>query len=508
MLTSHLAALQVVIPLVCAPVCLLLRRPRHAWVCALLVSWSTLAIAILLTGQVHATGTLTYAIGDWAAPWGIEYRVDMVSALMALIITTIGSLVMPFAWRSIQHEIHSKHIGLFYTCYLLCLSGLLGIVVTGDAFNLFVFLEISSLSSYVLISLGASRRALTAAYQYLVMGTIGATFILIGIGLLYMMTGTLNMADLSQRLPAVMDTRTIRTAFAFVTVGVSIKLALFPLHLWLPNAYTFAPSVVSTFIAATATKVGVYILLRFFFTVFGIGFSFDAMHVGVILMLLATAAMLIASLVAVFQDNIKRMLAYSSVAQIGYVILGISLATTSGVMASMVHLFNHSLIKCALFLSVGCIFLRLGSVNIRDMRGLARHMPWTMAAFVAGGLSLIGIPLSAGFISKWYLVSAVLAEGYWPLAVLILVSSLLALVYIWRVVEVAYFQVPGSEMRQVQEAPAVMLIPTWLLVGANLYFGIDTSLITETARQGAGILINPAAQVLRQDPGTAPPHEP
>ncbi len=279
---------------------------------------------------------------------------------------------MPFAWRSIQQEIRKKHIGLFYTCFLLCLAGLLGIVVTGDAFNLFVFLEISSLSSYVLISLGCSRRALTAAFQYLVMGTIGATFILIGVGLLYMITGTLNMADISQRLPEVADTRTIRVAFAFVTVGVSIKLALFPLHLWLPNAYTFAPSVVSAFFAATATKVGVYVLLRLFFTVFGIGFSFAAMHVGEILMLLAAAAMLVASLVAIFQNNVKRMLAYSSVAQIGYIILGISLATSDGVAAGMIQLFNHALIKCALFLSLGCIFLRLGSVELRDMHGLAQ----------------------------------------------------------------------------------------------------------------------------------------
>ena len=383
---------------------------------------------------------------------------------------------------------------MFYTCYLLCLTGLLGVVVTGDAFNLFVFLEISSLSSYVLISLGSSRRALTAAYQYLVMGTIGATFILIGIGLLYMMTGTLNMLDISQRLPEVADTRTIRVAFAFVTVGVSIKLALFPLHIWLPNAYTFAPSVVTAFIAATATKVGVYVLLRFFFTVFGIHFSFNSMHVGEILMLLAVAAILVASLVAIFQNNVKRMLAYSSVAQIGYIILGISLATSDGVSAGMIHLFNHALIKCALFLALGCIFLRLGSVELKDMHGLGRQMPWTMAAFVAGGLSLIGLPLTAGFISKWYLVSALLTDGYWPLAVLILVSSLLALMYIWRVVEAAWFHVPGAAMHKVREAPVSMLIPVWLLIGANLYVGINAGLITAIARQGANTLIGQTLQ--------------
>ena len=492
MLLSNLPALQVVIPLVAAPVCLLLRNPRHAWAWSTIVSWLVLAIAVVLVQNVYTGGTLSYAIGAWATPWGIEYRVDMAGALMVLIIAAIGAVVMPYAWRSIQHELHKKHAGLFYTCYLLCLTGLLGVVVTGDVFNLFVFLEISSLSSYVLISLGSTRRALTAAYQYLVMGTIGATFILIGVGLLYMMTGTLNMMDLSQRLPEVADTRTIRVAFAFVTVGVSIKLALFPLHIWLPNAYTFAPSVVSAFIAATATKVGVYVLLRFFFTVFGIRFSFAAMHVGEILMLLAVAAILIASLVAVFQDNVKRMLAYSSVAQIGYIILGISLASTAGVSAGMLHLFNHAMIKGALFLAMGCIFLRLGSVELKDMQGLAKQMPWTMAAFVVGGLSLVGIPLTAGFISKWYLVSAVLADGYWPLAVLVLVSSLLALMYIWRVVEAAYFNAPGAEMRKVKEAPAVMLIPTWLLIGANLYFGVNAGLIAGIARQGADVLIGPA----------------
>jgi len=493
-LLANLPALQVVIPLVSAPLCLLLRNPRHAWSCALLVSWLVLAIALLLVQQVSSMGPQSYDIGAWATPAGIAYRIDMAGALMILIIATVGALVMPYAWRSIEHEIHKKQSGLFYTCYLLCLTGLLGIVVTGDAFNLFVFLEISSLSSYVLISLGSSRRALTAAYQYLVMGTIGATFILIGIGFLYMMTGTLNMLDISQRLPAVADTRTIRVAFAFVTVGVSIKLALFPLHLWLPNAYTFAPSVVSAFFAATATKVGVYILLRFFFTIFGIQFSFAAMHVGTILLPLAVAAILIASLVAVFQTNVKRMLAYSSLAQIGYIILGISLGTTAGVSAAMIHLFNHAIIKGALFMAMGCIFLRLGSVELRDMQGLARQMPWTMAAFVAGGLSLIGLPLTAGFISKWYLVSAVLRDGYWPLAVLVLVSSLLALIYIWRVVESAYFGVPARSSSNVKEAPAAMLVPMWLFIGLNLYVGVNAEPITGIAQRAAAGLIGQVLQ--------------
>jgi multicomponent Na+:H+ antiporter subunit D len=303
------------------------------------------------------------------------------------------------------------------------------------------------------------------------------------------MTGTLNMADLAERLPTVSSSRTVIAAFAFITVGASLKLALFPLHLWLPNAYTYAPSAVSAFLAATATKVGVYVLLRFFFTVFGRDFSFEVTRVGEILLVLALVATLVASTVAFFQENVKRMLAYSSVAQVGYMILGASFATVDGLTASIIHLFNHALIKGGLFLALGCVFLRIGSVRIRDMEGLSKTMPLTMAAFVIGGLSLIGVPLTSGFISKWYLVQASLELGWWVVAVLILVSSLIAVAYVWRVVEAAYFRNPGPHAREAKEAPAIMLVSTWVLIGANLYFGIDASVSLEVARRAAETLI-------------------
>ncbi len=497
MLTAHLPVLQVVVPLIAAPVCLLLKKQRHVWAFTLLVSACVFVIALLVLQRVQAGEVLSYALGAWSAPLGIEYRIDSAGAMLVVIIALFGFVIMPYARTSVRREIPAESAGLFYACFLLCLTGLLGIVVTGDAFNLFVFLEISSLSCYVLISLGRTRRALTAAFQYLVMGTIGATFILIGVGLLYMMTGTLNMVDLADRLEAVAGTRTIQAAFGFITVGVSLKLALFPLHLWLPNAYTFSPSMVSAFIAATMTKVSIYVLLRFFFTVFGAEFSFMAMHAGDILLVLAVAAMLVASLVAVYQENIKRMLAYSSLAHVGYIVLGVSLATHAGLSAGMLHVFNHALMKGALFMAMGCIFLRLGSVNLADMHGLARQMPLTMAAFVTGGLGLIGIPLTSGFISKWYLVVAALESGYWPLAVLILLSSLIALVYVWRVVEVAYFQPAGPYTRKLREAPLGMLLPTLLLAAAVVYFGIDSSFTTTLAGQGAEALLQSGRQALQ-----------
>ena len=488
-LGDHLPILAVIIPLLAAPLCALIGRGGVAWYIALAATWLSLASAVVLHGQIVESGSISYALGGWAPPWGIEYRIDLLSSYVLLIVTAIAALVLSFARLSVEQEIPPQQIAHFYAALLLALAGLAGIVSTGDAFNLFVFLEISALSSYALISMGKDRRALNAAFQYLVMGTIGATFILIGIGFLYMMTGTLNMQDLAERLPAMADTRTVRAGFAFLTVGIGLKLALFPLHLWLPNAYAYAPSVVSALLAATATKVAVYAMLRFMFGIFGVEFAFGSMPLGFILITLGLLGILSASLVALFQDNVKRLLAYSSVAQIGYIALGMGLASSTGVTAAMLHLFNHALMKGALFLALGAVAYRLGSVSLRDFAGLGRRMPWTMAAIVIGGLSLIGVPPTAGFVSKWYLVLGVLELGLWPLAVLVLVGSLLALAYVWKIVEVAYFTPSAENAVQIKEAPLSMLLPIWVLVAANVYFGINTELTVGVAQQATTLLL-------------------
>tara|TARA_B100000674_G_C37965606_1_gene974431 strand:- start:1192 stop:2667 length:1476 start_codon:yes stop_codon:yes gene_type:complete len=491
MLLANLPALQVVLPLIAAPICLLIRRSDRAWFWATIVTWFCLGISICLLMEVLSGGAISYPIGDWAAPIGIEYKIDLLSAFLLVIVSSIGAVVLPYAHASVSSEIPEARIYLFYTMYLLCLCGLLGIAVTGDAFNLFVFLEVSSLSSYVLISMGRYRRSLTAAYRYLIMGTVGATFYIIGVGMMYMMTGTLNMADLANRIPAVAETRTIQVAIAFIVVGLSLKLAIFPLHMWLPNAYTFAPSVVTIFLAATATKVAVYALLRMIFTVFG---GDPLFVIGEVLMILSVAAMFVGSLVAIYQTNIKRMLAYSSIAQIGYMVLGISFITTTGLAGGIIHLFNHALVKGALFMAVGGMFFRIASVRLDDMAGIGKRMPITTGCFVIAGLGLIGVPLTAGFISKWYLVLAALEKEMWLIAVLILISSLLAVIYIWRVVEVAYFRAPPKRASVISEPPLSMLIPLFILTGASIYFGIDAGRTVDIAMAAAKFLMIGVAQ--------------
>jgi len=492
---AHLPILQVIVPLMAAPACLILRRPQLVWLFTLLASALAFIISILLLQQVMQTGTISYELGGWSPPWGIEYRIDKLNAFIALIISGVSTVVLLAAQTSIEKEIPQDKHTLFYILYLLSLTGMLGIVTTGDAFNVFVFLEISSLSAYSLIALGRDRRALWASFQYLIMGTIGATFILIGIGLMYQMTGTLNMADLATRLPEVAETRTVTTAYVFFIVGVCLKLALFPLHLWLPNAYAHAPSIVTAFFAATSTKVAAYLLIRFTFSIFGVSFSFTTLPMEMVFLTLGLLGIFVASTVAIYQDNIKHVFAYSSVAQIGYMIVGFSMSTNAGLSAMLLHVFNHALMKGALFLALGAVMLRVGSTQLKDFQGLGRQMPLTMAAIVVGGLSLIGVPLTVGFVSKWYLVVAALEKGWWPVAGLVLLASLLAVVYVWRIVETAYFKAPLAPIagkERVKEAPMAFLLPVWVLVSANVYFGLDTRLSVEVATAAAQSLFGVA----------------
>jgi multicomponent Na+:H+ antiporter subunit D len=458
-LALHLPALQVVVPLAAAPLAVLARRANAAFLLVTLASWAAFAVAVLLWLQVGSQGAISYALGSWAPPLGIEYRVDRLSAFVLVLVAGIAAVALPYSRRSIEAEIPREQHYLFYAMFALCLTGLLGITITGDAFNIFVFLEISSLSTYVLIALGRDRRALVASYQYLVMGTIGATFIVIGVGLLYLKTGTLNLVDMGVRLQEMTSHRPVLAALGFLTVGISLKLALFPLHQWLPNAYTYAPSAVTAFLAATATKVSVYVLLRFYYSVFGESLVFQRLPLPQLMLALSLAAMFAASAIAIFQDDLKRLLAYSSVGQIGYITLGLSFDSASGLTATVVHLFNHGVTKAALFLLVGCAVAVVGGSSLSRLAGLGKVMPLTAFGIVLGGLGLIGVPGTAGFVSKWYLVLAALEQGQWWLAMAIVASSLLAVAYVWRFVEIAYFRAPpaGLPARRLQVLARVHL---------------------------------------------------
>jgi multicomponent Na+:H+ antiporter subunit D len=484
---EHLPALQVVLPLIAAVVCAAVRQRHVCWLITLACSLALPVIAFGLLWQVEKYGPISYALGGFEPPVGIEYRVDAPNAFLLVLVSLIGAAVTIYAPRSVADEIAPERQGWFYSMYLMCIAGLLGMCITGDAFNVFVFMEISSLAMYTLIALGQERRALVAAFQYLIIGTVGATFYVVGVGFIFAMTGTLNLVDIAGKLPQVEQIRPLIAALAFIVIGIGLKLAMFPLHLWLPNAYAYAPTVATAFIAATATKVAVYLLLRYLFSVFGVAFVVTVTSAGSLLMVLAAVGMIACSVSAIYQVNVKRMLAYSSVAQVGYILLGISLVSEAGLTGGISHLFNHAIIKCCLFLAIGCVYYSTGVTRIDNMAGIGRTMPLTMAAFVLAGLGLIGVPGTAGFVSKWYLIQGAAQAGQWWLVGVIVVSSVLAVFYIGRVVEVAWFREPTA--RVVRKPPLEMLVVTWILAAAVIYFGVQTEISAGVPAQAARELL-------------------
>jgi multicomponent Na+:H+ antiporter subunit D len=482
----------VVIPLIFAFLTLLFGSWRKGLCYPItLVSLSISFLSSLHTlNTVITSGTIHYHLGNWEPPWGIEYVVDHLNAFVLAIISFVSLVVAVFSKRSVEKELPQKVV-YFYCLYLLQVTGLLGIVVTGDMFNLYVFLEIASLAGYALIAVGEDG-APFASFNYVIFGTIGACFYLLGVGYLYITTGSLNMADLSRILPDLYQSKVVLVAFAFFMVGVGLKMALFPLHVWLPDAYTYAPSTVSALLAPLMTKVGAYVLIRIMFTVFQPYFSIELIPATTILSWMAAGAILFGAVLALAQIDLKRMLAYILVSEVGYIALGVGLANRDGLTGAILHILNDSFMMLALFLVVGAIMYRSGKREIAQLRYLHRKMPFTMAVFVLAALSVIGIPPTCGFFSKWYLILGSIDASQWVFVIVLLVSSLLNVVLFFRVIENAYLEPSeehggeGSELGiSTQEAPLSMLMPIFVAAAGIMVFGVLSGKIISTIIQFA-----------------------
>jgi multicomponent Na+:H+ antiporter subunit D len=473
-MTQQAPVLIIVVPLMASLLNLILGSWRKGLCYPLAVA--TLGACVLSSFAVLDTvithGSIQYRLGGWAPPWGIEYMIDHLNAFVAVIVAFVGLVVAVYSKRSVERELSEKTVH-FYTIFLLLVTGLLGIVVTGDVFNLYVFLEIASLSGYALIAIGEDRAPL-ASFNYVIMGTIGACFYLLGVGYLYIVTGSLNMADLSRLLPGLYGSRVVLVAFAFFMVGVAIKMAFFPLHVWLPDAYTYAPSTVSAFVASTMTKVGAYVMIRIMYTVFKPYFSTEVLPATTMLGWVAAAAMVYGCILAIAQTDLKRMLSYIIIAEVGYIVMGVSVANRMGFTGAVLHILNDAFMMACLFLAAGAIVYKTGARDIRGFGNLHRKMPLTMAAFTIGGLSVIGIPPTCGFFSKWYLVLGAIDAGKWIFAGALLLSSLLTAVIFFRIIEKIYLgpHEPPHEEVAWDEAPLSMLVPISAMVAGILVLGI------------------------------------
>lgn len=490
----HAPILIIVIPLIASffniPIGLLKRSLCYPFVVLTLGLCFLSSVSILDT--VISTGPIRYRLGGWEPPWGIEYYIDHLNAFIAIVVSSISFIVALYSKKSIEQELPEK-IVYFYTIFLLLVTGLLGIVVTGDVFNLYVFLEIASLSGYALIAIGRER-AVLASFEYIIMGTIGACFYLLGVGYLYIVTGSLNLMDLTGLLPNLYHSKVIMIAFAFFMVGIAIKIALFPLHMWLPDAYTYAPSTVSTLVAATMTKVGAYAMIRIMYTLFQPYFSIEVLPVTTILGWVAAAAMMFGCIQALAQTDFKRILCYILIAEVGYIVLGVSVANRAGFTGAVLHILNDAFMMACLFAVAGAIYYKTGARNIHDFKLLHKRMPLTMASFSIAGLSVIGVPPTCGFFSKWYLVLGAIDANQWIFAILLLVSSLFVAIIFFKIIQIVYFAPSetayahdgGSHEKVIKdEAPASMLIPIFILVAGIILLGPLSGKIISTVIQFA-----------------------
>lgn len=418
------------------------------WTLASLALSSIASFFVL--ADVLENGTFTYTVGGWLPPYGIELVLDPLSALMLVLVSWVALIATFSALPSIKKEMPGRE-HLFFSLYLILVCGMMGLVITGDAFNLYVLLEITSITTYGLIAMGKGRAALSS-FNYIIMGTVGACFYLLGVGYLYLITGTLNMADIGRILPPFFESPTAATAFCFLMVGLWIKMAFFPLHGWLPNAYTHAPAGASVLIAPLMTKVTVYLMIRIMFSVFSPQYAFLTHgRIQTLIVWAAVIAIIAASFIALSQRDFVKMLTYVVIAEVGYMVGGVWLGNEEGLTGAVFHIVNDALMTLCFFLVSSAILYRLGSTRFDDLHQLFRKMPLTMAVLVVGALSVVGVPPTCGFFSKWFLLRGGIVAGHYGFVAALIISSLVNAILFYRVLEIAFSR--GKEDSAQDNAP-------------------------------------------------------
>lgn len=408
-----------------------------------------LICSVASVGIANRYGILVYSVGAWKAPVGIAMVLDGLTAFMLVTVNLVAFCVSIYAVNYME-RFTSKW--KFYTLFLLMLAGMNGIVVTGDMFNLFVFLEIASVASYALVAFGTEKHELEAAFKYAIMGTVASLFILFGIAILYSITSTLNMADMAVVLAENGSGNIVLMVSAIFLMGFGLKAALVPFHAWLPDAHPSAPAPISAMLSGILIKsLGVYALCRIFFNIIGVEAPMSA-----ILMFLGTLSMVAGGLLALGQWDFKRLLAYSSISQIGYIILGIGLCTPLGILGGLFHLFNHSVFKSLLFLNSGAVVYATGTRELREMGGLASKMPVTGTTNLVASMSVAGVPPFSGFWSKLLIIIALVQAGRLGYAFWAAFISILTLAMYLKVTRYAFFGKLQEKWSKIKEVPFFM----------------------------------------------------
>lgn len=475
MALAHIPILQVAVLLATAFALPLIDRYKRELVFPVALFSTGLVFILNFLNFYHLSveGPFSYYLGLWPPPWGIEFFANYLSVYIVFVLTSISLLVIIYASKDLHHDLKEEVIGWYYTLYSLLLGAMIGIAFTNDFFNMFVFIEIAAISACGIVSVKNDRRCIEASLKYLILSGLGSGCFLLAVAMIHMLTGHLNFRFVATAMPQAFENYPYNLVIilSLLIVSLTVKAALFPLHVWLPDAHSTAPSPSSAILSGLVIKVYAVAMVKIFTQVFPEQ-VFEAIPVLEIILLLSVLAMIFGSVFAMVQTDIKRMLAYSSVAQIGYVFLGIGLFGVQALTGGLIHIFNHAVMKSMLFLAAGLIIYAAGIRDLRDLKGIGMRMPLTMSAFAIGAFSMVGIPGTNGFISKWYLALGAIDLGRPIFVAVILLSSLLNGLYYFPIIIDAFFGAkidrPTSEHTDV---PLAMLVPMLILAGSVIFFG-------------------------------------
>lgn len=453
----------------------LIRTIRARAVSTVLLTATGFVLSLLTVNYVQLGGTYFYRVSQWPAPWGIEFKIGYMEAFLAAVVCGIGFLIALYGTGMVDKEIRTDSSELYYPLFLVVLSGMAGMVFTGDLFNMYVFIEITSLSACGLIAVKANGESTEATAKYLVYSSLASGCILLAIALLYGITGNLNMRYihyvLEQYIPHYQKTTLM--ALCLLVVGFGLKAGLFPLHIWLPDAHSSAITTSSVLLSALVLKAYIVAMVKVFTGLFGV-YMLGILPLKPVLMFLGAGSVMFGSLLAVTQTNLKRMLAYSSVVQMGYIFLGLSLFNRTAFTGALFHILNHALAKASLFLACGNIKYHTGIQRVDQMKGLGYSMPLTMGTFTVAAFSMIGIPLTSGFNSKWYLGLGSIESGRIAVLIIIVVSSLLNAAYYLPPVVAAFFHKPDRKegLHETVRLPWTSVVPMVVLALLILLMGL------------------------------------
>jgi multicomponent Na+:H+ antiporter subunit D len=482
MISIHLPVYVLILLLGTALIIPLLDRLTNLEIKIFLSYAAIIATLFTLSTLVHVlqNGAYVYQFGLWSPSVGVEFIVDEFSAAMNVLVMALSTLILFYSFRDMEHEIQSDLVAGYYTLIFLMLFSMVGMILTNDLFNLYVFMEILSLTSCGIVSIKRKKENLMASLKYLMLGTIGSVSILLGIAFLYMVTGTLNMTLNYDLIQTAWETypRNILVALGFILTGFGIKAAVFPLHTWLPDAHSTAPTPSSALLSGLVVKIYIFAAIKLLFRVIGMDII-SQVNIPLFITYFAVTGMLMGSIFAIGQTDIKRILAYSSVAQIGYIVLGVGLATERGLSVALFHVVTHALMKSALFLSAGAVIYQTGKRNVKDLGGIGYQMPISMSVFTVGALGMIGIPGINGFMSKWYLSFAVLEAGRPLILLVILLSSFLNAIYYLPIIISAFLRENADRENILvrDELPMMMTAPMVIIAGLCILFGFFPQLI-------------------------------